>query len=103
MLSALPRLPHERLLGSPGRRGRSAASARAGSPGEPDGRRYDGEWENDKQHGLGIYKSVRTGEEKKGKWIEGKRIKWMDEEEHKKNNQKIKKRFTEAEMSTTDF
>ena len=33
----------------------------------PDGRQYDGSWKNGKQHGFGIYHSSR-GEIKRGEW-----------------------------------
>lgn len=44
----------------------------------PDGRQYDGNWRNGKQHGAGIYHSSR-GEIKKGEWADGKRVRWIDE------------------------
>lgn len=43
----------------------------------PDGRKYDGEWKNGKQHGLGTYYSSKN-EVKRGQWSEGKRIQWLD-------------------------
>ena len=46
----------------------------------PDGRQYDGNWRNGKQHGAGIYHSSR-GEIKKGEWADGKRVRWIDIEE----------------------
>ena len=43
----------------------------------PDGRKYDGEWKNGKQHGVGVYTSA-SGKTKKGQWSEGKRIAWLN-------------------------
>ena len=44
----------------------------------PDGRKYDGNWKNGKQHGVGIIHSSH-GEVKKGEWADGKRVRWIDE------------------------
>lgn len=44
----------------------------------PDGRKYDGEWKNGKQNGIGIYRSANN-KERKGEWIDGKRSRWVDE------------------------
>ena len=38
----------------------------------PDGRTYDGQWLNGKQHGAAIYTNVK-GEKKRGNWIDGKK------------------------------
>jgi hypothetical protein len=43
----------------------------------PDGRKYEGDWKNGKQHGVGIYTSA-SGKTKKGEWSEGKRIQWLN-------------------------
>jgi hypothetical protein len=43
----------------------------------PDGRKYDGEWKNGKQHGIGIYTSA-SQKTKKGEWSEGKRVAWLN-------------------------
>jgi len=43
----------------------------------PDGRKYDGDWKNGKQHGEGTYTSA-TGKTKRGEWSEGKRINWLN-------------------------
>ena len=43
----------------------------------PDGRKYEGQWLNGKQHGVGVYTSA-SGKSKKGEWSEGKRIKWLE-------------------------
>ena len=42
----------------------------------PDGKKYDGEWLNGKQHGKGTYYSIK-GEKREGIWNEGKRDKWL--------------------------
>lgn len=42
----------------------------------PDGRKYDGNWKNGKQHGKGTYHSMK-GEVKNGLWNEGKRDRWL--------------------------
>lgn len=44
----------------------------------PDGRKYHGSWKDGKQHGRGEYYLI-SGEKKFGEWVEGKRIKWLDE------------------------
>ncbi len=42
-----------------------------------DGRVYEGNWHNGRQHGEGVY-SVGNGEApKKGVWIDGKRDRWL--------------------------
>ena len=46
----------------------------------PDGRKYDGKWKNGKQHGKGVYHSQK-GETKHGIWNEGKRERWLAPEE----------------------
>ena len=38
----------------------------------PDGRTYDGEWLNGKQHGQAIYTNA-SGQRKRGTWLEGKK------------------------------
>ena len=47
----------------------------------PDGRMYDGAWVNGKQEGVGIYYNAR-GEIKYGRWANGKRMAWIQEEEY---------------------
>jgi len=42
----------------------------------PDGRKYDGAWLGGKQHGVGTYTSA-SGKSKKGEWTDGKRIAWL--------------------------
>lgn len=44
-----------------------------------DGRKYEGMWENGKQHGLGTYKEP-NGIMKTGYWDDGKRIRWISDE-----------------------
>ena len=43
----------------------------------PDGRKYEGEWKNGKQHGVGVYTSS-SGKSKKGEWSEGIRLAWIN-------------------------
>jgi hypothetical protein len=42
----------------------------------PDGRKYEGNWFNGKQHGTGTYHTSK-GEVKQGEWKEGKRVRWI--------------------------
>ena len=42
----------------------------------PDGRKYIGEWYNDKQNGKGVYVSA-DGQKREGEWKDGKKIRWM--------------------------
>ena len=42
----------------------------------PDGRWYQGEWSEGKQHGKGTYKG-KDGVERLGIWFEGKRKEWI--------------------------
>ena len=44
----------------------------------PDGRKYKGEWDNGKQHGKGVFVNA-DNTEKEGIWNDGKRVKWTDE------------------------
>ena len=46
----------------------------------PDGRQYDGEWLNGKQHGFGRYLSS-SEQEKYGEWKEGKRLRWIEKDQ----------------------
>jgi hypothetical protein len=41
-----------------------------------DGRKYDGEWLNGKQDGVGNY-TTASGKTKQGQWKEGKRVAWL--------------------------
>lgn len=43
----------------------------------PDGKKYDGQWKAGKQHGLGYYTS-KSGETRRGRWVDGKRTEWLD-------------------------
>lgn len=45
----------------------------------PDGKKYKGEWKNGKQHGIGEYYDPDENTWKKGIWEYGKRIKWIDD------------------------
>ncbi len=40
--------------------------------GRPDGRKYDGQWLNGKQHGEGVY-TTSNNKTKRGQWVDGKR------------------------------
>lgn len=42
-----------------------------------DGKKYQGEWVDGKQHGVGYYTNA-NGVSKKGEWSKGKRLKWLD-------------------------
>lgn len=42
-----------------------------------DGRIFKGNWKNGKQHGEGEFYNPKCGENKKGIWENGKRIKWL--------------------------
>ena len=44
----------------------------------PDGRQYDGNWKNGRQDGEGKFYYPKNKQWKKGIWKEGKRIKWID-------------------------
>ena len=53
-----------------------------------DGRTYDGSWTDGKQHGEGVYRSVK-GAARKGVWENGRRTRWLSEtvvEEEKKES-----------------
>jgi hypothetical protein len=43
----------------------------------PDGRSYDGEWRDGKQHGEGIFID-RNGKKRTAECKNGEKIKWMD-------------------------
>eukprot|EP00829_Urostomides_striatus_P021452 TRINITY_DN9567_c0_g1_i1.p4 TRINITY_DN9567_c0_g1~~TRINITY_DN9567_c0_g1_i1.p4 ORF type:complete len:104 (-),score=20.43 TRINITY_DN9567_c0_g1_i1:105-416(-) len=45
----------------------------------PDGRKYVGDWENGKQHGKGLY-TTADGTTKEGEWKDGKRIRWVNDD-----------------------
>ena len=44
-----------------------------------DGRKYRGYWKNGKQHGEGEFYNVATNTWKKGNWNEGRRVNWITE------------------------
>ena len=52
----------------------------------PDGRKYEGWWSKGKQHGLGTYMDFNQGKVKYGLWENGKRVKWFDEQSIKMIN-----------------
>lgn len=43
-----------------------------------DGRKYEGTWKNSKMHGVGYFTN-QNKEKKKGEWVDGKRIHWIEE------------------------
>ena len=43
----------------------------------PDGRVYDGEWLNGKQHGIGFFTNPGANA-KQGEWRDGKRVRWIN-------------------------
>lgn len=43
----------------------------------PDGRSYDGEWRDGKQHGVGIFID-RNGKKRTAECKNGEKIKWID-------------------------
>ena len=45
-----------------------------------NGKVYDGMWEDGKQHGVGEFYNPGTNETKRGRWGHGKRIEWLEEE-----------------------
>lgn len=45
-----------------------------------DGRKYEGWWYKGKQHGLGTYVDPTKGKVKYGLWENGKRARWYDEQ-----------------------
>ena len=45
-----------------------------------DGRVYEGQWKDSKQHGRGIFKKKNI--EREGIWEKGERVKWCDEKEN---------------------
>ena len=47
----------------------------------PDGRQYDGNWKNGRQDGEGKFYNPKNKQWKKGIWKEGKRIKWIESDE----------------------
>ena len=71
-----------------------------------DGRVYSGCWAKGKQHGLGIYQ-VKDSEKKYGLWEEGKRIEWFDQGQVKQilqgelNYQDMYRRSDSDEMGST--
>ena len=51
-----------------------------------DGRQYDGYWWKGKQHGVGTYIVPKENKVKYGLWEDGKRIEWFTEEDVQKIN-----------------
>lgn len=45
----------------------------------PDGRSYEGNFKNNKMHGVGYFIGP-DGKKKKGEWIDGKRIQWLPDD-----------------------
>ena len=54
-----------------------------------DGRRYEGYWANGKQHGLGRYLVPNEDREKYGLWEDGKRIEWFEQEVVRGINERV--------------
>jgi hypothetical protein len=52
----------------------------------PDGRKYEGMWENGKKHGVGVYTFFDRNKEKlragRGEWVEGSRIRWLSPQDN---------------------
>lgn len=46
-----------------------------------DNRKYMGNWYRGKQHGIGCYTQIKGDTPKYGLWEDGKRIKWFTSEE----------------------
>ena len=42
----------------------------------PDGKRYEGGWKDSKQHGEAVFTNTK-GQSKKGVWENGDRVKWI--------------------------
>ena len=51
----------------------------------PDGRIYDGEWFNGKQHGIGTYINSQ-GDKRDAEWANGKRLGWISNDNRQDNN-----------------
>jgi len=48
-----------------------------------DGRQYTGNWKEGKQHGLGHFRSsANSKKQKKGEWVDGKRVRWIEDDEN---------------------
>ena len=45
----------------------------------PNGKCYEGNWSDGKQHGIGYLTAGEGQEKKKGEWAEGRRIRWIDD------------------------
>ena len=46
---------------------------------QPNGDKYDGEWEANKMHGVGTYRWP-NGRWRDGQWRNGERVRWLTEE-----------------------
>jgi hypothetical protein len=55
-----------------------------------DGRVYEGEWENGKQHGRGKYKKKKIMRE--GIWEYGVRTKWLGNKENEEEKEKVREK-----------
>lgn len=51
-----------------------------------DGRCYEGYWYKGKQHGLGTYLVMKENKVKYGLWEDGKRVEWFNEDQVKAIN-----------------
>lgn len=62
----------------------------------PDGRLYDGMWFDGCQHGVGIFTTARKVK-RKAEWSNGKRIRWLDEDDAAGSQQVVFERSEESE------
>ena len=60
-----------------------------------NGREYAGQWENGQQHGQGIYKDI-NGVERTGLWEEGKRVAWLDDDDYGEQMEEVNRAKEEA-------
>lgn len=51
----------------------------------PNGRKFEGSWKQGRQHGEGKF-TLNNGKAKQGIWNEGVRLRWIDTEEHDREN-----------------
>ena len=51
-----------------------------------DGRKYVGTWKDGQQHGQGDYYQ-KNGQKKLGEWVEGKRVRWVDKKKKKEEGE----------------
>ena len=68
-----------------------------------DGRIYLGYWESNKQNGLGRYTNTNDNKDKFGLWEDGKRTKWIDEEELKNETNQFHNQYLQIINFDTNF